>query len=197
MTTNYEKLLAGQVFDGSDPALQAMRTQCAERKRALDAIPMDDMPLRMAALQELLGEMDGPSLILPPFNIEYGRHVRLGNWVFVNFGATFLDSAYITIGTRTAVGPNVQFITATHPLRPEDRLIEHDDDRLPPFSPMTIAKQITIGEYVWIGAGAIIMPGVTIGDAAVIGAGAVVTKSVPARMVVVGNPARVIRSIDD
>jgi maltose O-acetyltransferase len=197
MITEYEKMLSGKPFNGAAPELQAMIAECAQKKHALDAIPPTDMPARLAALHDMLGSMDGPSIILPPFNIEYGRHLHLGNWVYVNFGATFLDNAPIRIGNRSAIGPNAQFLTASHPLLPEERFIENPDGGIPPFAPMTIAREIVIGEYVWIGAGAIIMPGVHIGDAAVVGAGAVVTKSVPARAVVVGNPARVIKSIDD
>ena len=139
----------------------------------------------------------GPAVVFSPFNIQYGTHVRFGNFCFVNFEATFLDSGLITFGDQVAVGPNVQFITDTHPVRPEDRFQPPAEGSPLPFTVVNMAPAVNIGNLVWIGAGAIILPGVTIGDGAMVAAGSVVTKDVPARMVVAGNPARVIRSVDD
>ena len=90
-----------------------------------------------------------------------------------------------------------QLVTATHPVRPEDRFIDTDPSEMPPFVVTNLGRPIVIGAYAWIGAGATIMPGVTIGAGAVVGAGSVVTKDVPDRMIVAGNPARIIRSVDD
>lgn len=194
--TEIEKMLGGQVFDGTDPELRAYQLKCRAGKSAYDAIPHTDQDARIAGLADVLGSMAGPGLIVPPFYADYGKHIHLGSWVFVNTGATFLDSNTITLEDQVAVGPNVQFITATHPTRFEDRVIPHEGGDFP-FRYMTIAQPIRVCRGAWIGAGAIIMPGVTIGEAAVIGAGSVVTKDVPARMVAVGNPARVIKSVDD
>ncbi|MEP4766661.1 MAG: sugar O-acetyltransferase [Roseibium sp.] len=162
----------------------------------VDAIPPDDMEGRTAALKELFGSMKGAAIIMPPFTIEYGNHIHLGEWVFVNTGASFLDSNSITLGDFTAVGPNVQFITPAHPVKPEDRFQPAPEGSMLPFNVVNIARKITIGRECWIGAGAIIMPGVSIGDGTVVGAGSIVTKSLPDRVVAVGNPARILRTVD-
>ena len=194
--SEWDKMLAGEPFDGAHPIFAAPRAAAMARKAAFDAIPPDDMAARAAGLKELFGAVEGPCLVVPPFTVDFGTQVRLGNWVFVNSGATFLDNAPITLGDRVLVGPNVMFLTATHPVRPEERYEPDDPDRVPPFKPMTIAKPITVGRDAWIGAGSILLPGVTIGEEAVVGAGSVVTRSVPPRVVVAGNPARVLRAID-
>lgn len=196
-TSNYEKMLAGEPHNAADPELFAKMAEAAGIKAELDAIPAEDNAGRLDVMGRLFGKMDGLAIIRPPFSLEYGKHIRLGKWVFINAGATFLDSNVISIGERTAVGPNVQFLTATHPVRPEDRFVELDQDEMPPFQVIIIARPITIGKFCWIGAGAIIMPGVTIGDGTVVGAGSVVTRSLPDRVVATGNPARVLRSVDD
>jgi maltose O-acetyltransferase len=115
----------------------------------------------------------------------------------VNFGATFLDANMITLGDFVAVGPNGQFITDTHPVRPEERFQPPNEGDTLPFSVVNYALPITVEDYAWIGAGAIILPGVTIGTGAVVAAGSVVTKDVAPRMIVAGNPARKLRSVDD
>ena len=193
---NYDKMISGQPYVGNDPQLLKMQADCAVKLAALEAIPRADMAGRVAAMRDLFGSIAGPCVILPGFVVEFGVHVELGAWVFVNYGCTFFDSAPIRIGDNTAIGPNVQLITATHPERPEDRFHPRPD-QMPPFDVITIARPITIGRAVWIGAGAIVLPGVTVGDGAVIAAGAVVTRDVPARMIVAGNPARVLRSVDE
>lgn len=194
---NYRDMMAGHAFNGTDPYLFELRKNATLAKARLDAVSNEDFPARIEAARGLFAEGSGPTLVLSPFNIQYGRHVRIGKWTFVNFGATFLDGNMITLGDYVAVGPNVQFITDTHPVRPEDRYQSpHEGDTLP-FRVIIHAHPITVGDYVWIGAGATILPGVTIGDGAVVAACAVVTKDVAPRMIVAGNPARVLRSVDD
>ena len=118
----------------------------------------------------------------PPFYTDFGRNIRVGKRVFINFGCTFMDRGGITIDDDTFIAPHVQLITENHGLSPEKR---HYITSLP----------IVIGKNVWIGAGAIVLPGVTIGDNAVIGAGCVVTKNVAANTVVAGNPAKLIKTL--
>ena len=113
--TEIEKMLSGQRYDGTDPELRAYQLECRVRKTELDAVPVSDMEARMAALERLVGSMKGPAIILPPFYTDFGKHIHLGDWSFVNVGATFLDSNTIMLEDRVAVGPNVQFITANHP----------------------------------------------------------------------------------
>ena len=194
--TEYEKLLAGQPYNGGDPEIREKQMAGVAAKAALEGIPETDIFAWIQGLTKVFGQMNDPSLVLPPFTVSFGSHVRFGKWCFVNRGATFLDDNLITFGDHVAVGPSVQFITATHPLKSEDR-IKLKPDQFPPFEVVNIAHPIIVGDFAWIGAGAIIMPGVTIGERAVVGAGSIVTKDVPAHMVVAGNPARVIKSVDD
>ncbi len=193
----YDQMLAGEPYDGTDPALFELKKAGVARKATVDAIDADDMTARHGALAELFGGMAGMCVVMPPFTVEYGRHIHLGEWVFINSGVTLLDSNRITIGDRAAIGPNAQLLTVTHPKKPEDRHVPVAGDRFVPYRVTCIAKPIEIGKACWIGAGAIILPGVVIGEGAVVGAGAVVTKSVPARAIAVGNPARVTGTIDD
>lgn len=116
---------------------------------------------------------------------DYGENIHLGPRTFVNYNLTALDVAAITIGSDCQIGPNVQLLTPTHPIAPQ-----------PCRDKLEAARPITIGDNVWLGGGVIVCPGVSIGDNAVIGAGSVVTRDIPADVVAVGNPARVIRSID-
>lgn len=194
---NYKDMMAGRAHSGGDPYLFDLKSKAAQAKTRLDAIPNDDFPARAEAGKALFAPGSGPAIVLSPFTIQYGSHVKIGTWSFVNVGATFLDANMITLGDYVAVGPNVQFITDTHPLRPEDRFQPPQEGDTLPFRVVNYALPITVGDYVWIGAGAIILPGVTIGEGAVVAAGAVVTKDVAARMIVAGNPAREMRSVDD
>lgn len=198
--TNYEKMITGEPYNGADVELLGLQSVAQERMAAVEKVPAGDTDARQKVLQVLLGEMAGPSFIVPPFSVEYGVHIRLGKHVFINKGATFLDSGFITIGDNVAVGPNVQFLTVTHPVKPEDRfkaVPDQGEGQFFPFEVSCIAKPITIGAAAWIGAGVILMPGVSIGSGTVVGAGSIVTRSLPDRVVAVGSPARIIRSVDD
>lgn len=194
---NYERMLAGLPFNGADPYLFELKKACQDAKARFDTLPNMDIEARVSGITQLFAEDSGPSYIMSPFNIQYGRHVRFGVWSFANFGTTFLDSARITIGDWVAIATNVQFITDTHPVRPEERFLPPADDSPIPYTLVNLAHEINVHDRVWIGAGAIIMPGVTIGEGAMVAAGSVVTKDVPPRMVVAGNPARILRSVDD
>lgn len=193
----YRAMIAGEPHNAAAPIFDRLRWLVADRRHALNSLPETDLDARAPLLRALFSGTIDQSTILAPFYCEYGKHIRFGSGVFINAGATFLDGAFITFGDRVAVGPNVQFITANHPVRPEDRIRPAAQGDTLPFQIVTLALPITIGEDAWIGAGAIILPGVTIGSGAVVGAGAVVTRSVAARSVVVGNPARHLRNVDD
>ncbi len=195
-STEWDRMIAGEPYDGADEVFFAARTACAARKAEFDAVPPDDREGRFRAMQALFGRLDGPCLVQPPFDVEFGTQVRLGAWVFVNTGALFIDCAPIAIGDRSMVGPRTMFLTSSHPIRPEERILLAEPGRMPPFRPVTIAKPITIGRDVWIGGGVTILGGVSIGDGTVVGAGSVVTRSLPARVVAAGNPARILRSVD-
>ena len=126
--------------------------------------------------------MDPSVRMFPPFYTAFGKFTKVGKGVFVNFGCTFLDRGGITLGDDVFIGPNVQLITENHPEQPQNRRNVY-------------ARPISIGRGVWIGAGAIILPGVTVGENSIIGAGAVVKKDVPANVIVAGVPAKIVREI--
>ncbi|MDI1459110.1 sugar O-acetyltransferase [Streptomyces sp. NPDC003388] len=182
--TNLERMEAGDLYIADDPEI-AHRQQRAVRLAArYQAAYAEDADAAQALLRELLGSLGEQAHLRPPVHVDYGSNISIGARTFVNYNLTALDVAAITIGEDCQIGPGVQLLTPTHPLEPRPRR-----DKL------EAARPITIGDNVWIGGGAIVLPGVTIGENSVIGAGAVVTKDVPANVVAVGNPARVVRSL--
>lgn len=181
-----ERMLAGDLYRGADPELEAeMRHAMVLTKAFNDSDPRDPA-WRHALLEQLLGSVGADVDLRPPLHVDYGSHLHIGDRTFINFGLMALDVAQIRIGADVLMGPNVQLLTPTHPIHPEPRRAKWE-----------AALPITIGDNVWIGGMAVVCPGVTIGENSVIGAGAVVTKDVPADVVAVGNPARVIRSVYD
>ena len=195
--SNYQKMMSGELYHAVDPELFELKAAASRKVAAYNSLPADAHEARDAALRDLLGTVSGWALVEPPIYADFGVHIHLGTPCFINTGAVFLDSAPVTLGDRVFVGPRVQFLTATHPIKPEERHFKTPGGPLLDFGVANIAKPITVGNDCWIGAGAIIMPGVTIGGGTTIGAGAVVTKSLPERVIAVGNPARVVRSVDD
>jgi maltose O-acetyltransferase len=181
--TPRERMLAGDLYIADDPELAAASLRARRLQDRYNRSDADDAPGRHAILTELLGGFGADSEIRPPFFCDYGSHIHVGARVFANFGLVALDVAPISIGDDVQIGPNVQLLTPTHPLDAALRRAKWE-----------AAKPITIRANAWLGGGAIVLPGVTIGDNAVVGAGAVVTRDVPANAVVVGNPARVIKS---
>jgi maltose O-acetyltransferase len=181
--TEKEKMLTGQLYTFFDPALTQEREEAKIRLRRFNqAVTAADT---YEALLDLLGSLGPNAIIEPPFFCTYGRNIYLGANSYLNFSCTILDNAPVRIGAGVMIGPNAQFYTAAHPLQPEPRLQGWET-----------AKAITVEDGVWIGGGAIILPGVTIGHYAVVGAGAVVTKNVQPYAVVGGNPAKFIKEIE-
>lgn len=180
--TEREKMLAGELYKGFDPELVAERQRARRLMQRLNTTLDNDA--RLPILAELLGRVGENLWIEPPFYVDYGSNIVMGDNVFLNFNCVFLDCNTITIGSNVQIAPLVQLYTATHPTDPAKRLAG-DEFALP----------ITIGDNVWIGGGAIIGPGVTIGENTTIGAGSVVTKDIPANVVAVGNPCRVVKKI--
>ncbi len=182
--TPKQRMLAGELYLADDPELAAD----AQRARVLEArfngADPGDAATRRAALEELLGAVGEGTEIRPPFRCDYGSNIRIGARCFANTGLVALDVAPITIGDHVQIGPDVQLLTPTHPLDPALRRAGWE-----------AAEPIVIGDNVWLGGGAIVLPGVTIGENTVIGAGAVVSRDMPANVVAVGNPARVIRHL--
>lgn len=182
---NRGRMLAGDWYIADHPESIALNKKAGEISYRFAETYATNQEKAQEILFEALGSVGSGSWIRPPFTMDYGDNIHIGSDVFINFGMTALDVVEIRIGDNTQIGPNVQLLTAVHPLAPEPRkaLLEAGDP-------------IHIGNNVWIGGGAIILPGVKVGNNSVIGAGAVVTKDVPENVVVAGNPAKVIRSID-
>jgi len=181
--TEREKMLAGEVYNCLDPGLNAERQKI---KRLLRRYNLTEaMPERQTILQQLLGQVGQDSIIEPPFYCIYGQNIYIGDHVYLNVMCTILDCNEVRIGHHVMIGPSVQIYTAAHLLQAEARIQGGE-----------VAKAIVIEDNVWLGGGAILLPGVRIGRNAVVGAGAVVSRSVPANTVVAGNPARVIREIE-
>lgn len=178
MPTEKQKMLAGELYRADDPELVADNRRISEwmaRFNATMARPED----REALLREAFAHIGREVTIRPPFHCDYGYNISLGDGVFLNFNCVILDVVAVTIGNGTQIGPGVQILTADHPRDPQARR-----------EMLEFGRPIRIGRNVWIGGGAIVLPGVTIGDDAIIGAGSVVTRDVPAGGTAVGNPAR-------
>ena len=179
-----ERMLAGEPYIADDPDLEDASFVARERMAAYNATPDRERERRRGLLSELLGEVGADTVIRSPLYVDYGTRITIGSGCFANFGLVALDVAPITIGDDVQIGPNVQLLTPTHPVEPQARREKWES-----------AEPITIGDNVWLGGGAIVCPGVTIGENTVVGAGAVVTKDLPANVVAVGNPARVVKEI--
>lgn len=184
MVSEREKMLAGDLYDPSDPELAEARMIARERCHAINTNAPREEKLRRSILKELFGSGGDSVWLEPPFRCDYGGNIYLGEKVYFNFDCVILDVCEVRIGNNVFIAPGVHIYTATHPLDAELRRVQE------------FGKPVTIGSDVWIGGKAIICPGVMIGNRTVIGAGSVVTKDVPAGVVVAGNPAKVIRSID-
>jgi maltose O-acetyltransferase len=179
--TEKQKMLAGELYR-VDPELAAAQLRAERLLRAYNATTAADVEQRAALLSALLGAIGGDSVIRPPFHCDYGTNIRIGRGCFVNFGCVFLDVAAIALGDACQIGPLVQILTADHPRDAAQRRDGYES-----------GKPITIGANVWIGGGAILLPGISIGEDAIVGAGSVVTRDVPAGATVSGNPARAAR----
>jgi maltose O-acetyltransferase len=180
-----QRMLAGDLYIADDPEIGEQSAAALDLMAAYNATSVRQGPLRRQLLGQLLGEVGEGTEIRPPFSVDYGAHIRIGARCFANFGLVALDVAAITIGDDVQIGPNVQLLTPTHPVEPAARREKWES-----------AQPITIGDNVWLGGGAIVLPGVTIGENTVVGAGAVVPRDLPANVVAVGNPARVVRPLD-
>jgi maltose O-acetyltransferase len=183
MRSEREKMLAGELYDALDPELVTARNRARDLCQALNRTREEEPEERCRILVDLFGAGGDTVWMQPPFYCDYGSNIELGERVFFNFNCVVLDVCTVRIGSFTLFGPAVQIYTPLHPLDPELRRREE------------YGKPIEIGADVWVGGGAIILPGVHIGARAVIGAGSVVTHDVPEATFAAGNPCRAIRSI--
>lgn len=185
----YEKLHTGELYDSGDPALLEYQRRCMEPMYAYNAAGPSESGLRMQLLHEMLAEAGEGCWIEPPFHANWGgAHLHLGRDVYANFNLTAVDDTHIYIGDGTLIGPNVTIITALHPMDPALR-------RQTPG--IQYNRPVHIGRNCWIAAGVLIHPGVTIGDNAIIGSGSIVTRDIPANVLAMGAPCRVVRPIPD
>lgn len=182
--TEKQKMLAGELYDASDTELVAERQEARRLIHLYNATTEQETEKRSQLLLELFGAAVPNISIEPPFYCDYGSNIYADDGFYMNFGGVILDCTSVHIGKQVLCGPSVHIYTATHPIDPEIRR-----------SGLELAAPVKIGNNVWIGGGVIICPGVTIGDDTTIGAGSVVVKDIPAKVVAVGNPCRVIKHL--
>ena len=176
-------MLAGNLYDPHDPELVAARARARDLCQDLNAARESQQEERRRILEQLFGTGGDSVWMQPPFHCDYGANIHLGTRVYFNFNCVVLDVCEVHIGDYTLFGPAVQILTPLHPLEAELRRREE------------FGAPIVIGSDVWVGGGALILPGVTIGSRAVIGAGSVVTKDVPEGVLALGNPCRVVKTL--
>jgi maltose O-acetyltransferase len=186
MVSEKEKMLEGELYDPSDPELAAERRRAREYTRRFNRTDGTEPEVRRSLLDELFGSTGEDPHVEPPFRCDYGYNVHVGDGFYANFDCVILDVRRVEMGRNCWLGPGVHVYTATHPLDAETR-VEGPE----------YGKPVTMGDDVWVGGRAVIDPGVEIGDSAVVAAGAVVTDDVPENTVVGGNPATVVKELDD
>jgi len=182
-----EKLLSGELYSCDDASLAREQAACLEKLYDYNATRPSQTEKRNKLLKEMFAEIGENCYIEPPLHANWaGKNVHFGKNVYANFNLTLVDDTHIYVGDYTMLGPNVVLASAGHPILPElrERIYQYN---IP----------VRIGKNCWLGAGVIVLPGVTIGDNSVIGAGSVVTKDIPANVVAVGTPCRVLRKIDE
>jgi maltose O-acetyltransferase len=188
MLSEREKLLSGLPYNPFDPELINLQWRAAQLTHRYNAIFCDTLEetnqQRSQLLHHLLGKLGKESMILPPFRCDYGSNIFIGDYCFINYECAILDAREVEIGDHAFIAPGVHLYTVHHPTDPTERL-----------AGVELSTPIRIGNNVWIGGRSVICPGVTIGDNATIGAGSIVVKDIPANVVAVGNPCRVIRSV--
>ena len=181
----FDSLHSGKLYDPNDSALVALQRRCLEKLYDYNATRPSQQVEREALLKELFAEIGEGCYIEPPLHANWGgRFVHFGRGVYANFGLTLVDDTHIYVGDHCLFGPNVVIATAAHPLEPGPRQ-----------QGLQYNRPVRIGSNCWIGAGALIMPGVTLGDNVVVGAGSVVTRDLPSNVLAVGSPCRVLRAI--
>lgn len=186
--TELEKKQNGEIYDARDRKLRELQNKAKDLMREYNSLPVGDIEERIRVLKLMIGRLGKNARVNQPFYIDYGKNITIGDNSFINLNCTLLDTGKISIGKNTLIGPDVRIYTAVHAKDGYERFWEEEDGTM---AIKTWAEPVSIGDYVWIGGGAIILPGVTIGNNAVIGAGAVVKESVPDRAIACGNPCTI------
>lgn len=185
--TEYEKMVKGLVYDPSDKEIMGEQMQCIDKLWEFNRLKPSQLSEKTKYMKENFAACGENCYIELPFHANWGgRNVHFGNGVYANFNLTIVDDGHVYVGDKVMFGPNVTVATANHPIEPSLR-----------EKGFQYNKDVFIGENVWIGAGAVIVPGVRIGKNSVIGGGSVVTKDIPENVVAVGNPCRVLRPIGE
>ena len=184
--TEKEKMLAGDFYDSMTPELHQDRVNARNLARLLNDTRENEEAQREALLRRLFGSVGARPVLQSPFFCDYGYNIHVGDRIEINFDCVFLDVCEIRFGDNCLVGPGVHIYTASHPVSVSGRA-----------RGVEFGKPVRIGNNVWLGGRAVILPGVTIGDGSIVGAGAVVTKDVPDNVIVAGNPARILRGLSE
>ena len=187
MSQMKERMHTGEIYNPGDDEIMVRQVKCLDRLYDFNMTRPLEQEKRQALMKEMFAELGKGVYIEPPFHANWGgAHCHFGDYVYVNFNVTCVDDTHIYVGENTMLGPNVVLATAGHPILPELREQGYQFN-----------MPVRIGKNCWLGAGVVVLPGVTIGDNSVIGAGSVVTKDIPANVVAVGNPCRVLRPIGE
>ena len=187
MSQMKERMHTGEIYNPGDDEIMARQVKCLDRLYDFNMTRPTEQEKRQALMKEMFAELGKGVYIEPPFHANWGgAHCHFGDYVYANFNLTCVDDTHIYVGENTMLGPNVVLATAGHPILPELREKGYQYN-----------MPIHIGKNCWLGAGVIVLPGVTIGDHSVIGAGSIVTRDIPANVVAVGNPCRVLRPIGE
>ena len=187
MSQMKERMHTGEIYNPGDDEIMARQVKCLDRLYDFNKTRPTEQEKRQALMKEMFAELGKGVYIDPPFHANWGgAHCHFGDYVYANFNLTCVDDTHIYVGENTMLGPNVVLATAGHPILPELREKGYQYN-----------MPIHIGKNCWLGAGVIVLPGVTIGDHSVIGAGSIVTRDIPANVVAVGNPCRVLRPIGE
>ena len=187
MSVMKERMHTGELYLPGDDEIMELQTKCLDRLYEFNQTRPTEFEKRQNMMKEMFAEIGEGCYIEPPFHANWGgKHCHFGKNVYANFNFTCVDDTHIYVGDYTMFGPNVTIATAGHPILPELREKAYQYN-----------VPVNIGKNCWIGAGAIILPGITIGDNVVVGAGSVVTKDLPSNVVAVGNPCRILREVDE
>lgn len=181
-----ERMLAGLPYKAWLDGLEEERIACKQKIYEFNHLPPTEQDKILGLLKQLLGKTGEHVWIEAPFHCDYGWNIEVGENFFANYNLTLLDVGKITIGKNAQIAPNVSIYTAGHPIHPDSRNTGYE-----------YGIPVTIGDNVWIGGNAVILPGVTVGNNVVIGAGSIVSKDIPDNVIAAGNPCRVIREITD
>ena len=185
--TEWERMEAGLIYDPGEKEIMEKQEPYLDKLWAFNQLKPSQSKEKEAYMKEVFAECGDNCYIELPFYANWGgSNVHFGDWVYANFNLTIVDDGHVYVGDKVMFGPNVTIATANHPINPElrERMLQYN-------------KDVHIGKCAWIGANTVIVPGVTIGENSVIGAGSVVTKDIPANVVAVGNPCRVLREIGE